>query len=291
MEIKKLIPQTNLATTEAELILAHVIKKSREFILAHPEKNINKIQIKKYNQLINKRLKNIPLAYLTGYKEFFGLNFLVNKNVLIPRPDTEIIIEKVLQEIKKNKNQKIILIDIGTGTGCIPISIIKTLKQLSNIPTNKLNQIEKNITTLAIDISKKALALAQKNAQKHQVKINFLHGNLLKPITKSKIFKQKSKIIITANLPYLTLKQIKQEPSIQHEPKLALLAGNDGLKYYRQLFKQLQKKLFFTSYSLFIEIDPSQTTLIKKLIKKYFPKAKITIYQDLTKKNRIIKII
>ena len=166
------------------------------------------------------------------------------------------------------------------------ISIIKTLKQLSNIPANKLNQI-KNITTLAIDISKSSCASSK--MLKTSSKIN-LHGNLLKPITKSKIFKQKSKIIITANLPYLTLKQIKQEPSIQHEPKLALLAGNDGLKYYRQLFKQLQKKLFFTSYSLFIEIDPSQTTLIKKLIKKYFPKAKITIYQDLTK-NRIIKII
>lgn len=314
MTIKELL-QNNLLSnqTEVELILAHVLKKPREFILAHPEKIINKIQLKKYNRLINKRSQDIPMAYLTGHKEFFGVNFEVNKNVLIPRPDTELMVELVLTHITNHipHNSKITLIDVGTGSGCIPISIIKTSKH-------------KNIKTFAIDISHQALTIARKNARLNKTKIKFFQGNLLEPILChpefisgsfskiSSLIKQSNKkmlkpsisagrqvqhgsdrLIIMANLPYLTQEQLKNEPSIKHEPKLALVAGRDGLKYYRQLLKQIKQNLFLipSSLLLFLEIDPSQTSSIKKLIKKYLPKSKITIHKDLAGRNRVVEII
>lgn len=301
-----LIPQLLLLAQEqkinqldAELIIAQVLKKPREFVLAHPEKTLDKIQIKKYKHLIKKRKKNIPLAYLLGKKEFFGLNFEVNKNVLIPRPDTELIVEKVLQEIKKSKNQKIILIDIGTGSGCIPISIIKTWHNSSPYK----GEAGGGFAVYATDISKPALSIAKKNAKKHNVKINFLHGNLLSPIPP---FLKGGKgdfgqIIITANLPYLTPAQVKQEKSIQHEPRLALVAGPDGLRYYRELLKQI--RLLTIDYRLstivYLEIDPSQTKIIKLLIKKHLPalamsdsrrETKIIIHKDLAGKNRVVEV-
>jgi len=296
MEIKKIIKQSNLDTTETELLIAHILKKPREFILAHPEQEITKAKKQKIIKNIKERSKGVPIAYLTGHKEFFGLDFLVNKNVLIPRPDTELMVELALQELRiKNQESRIVLIDIGTGSGCIPISILKTLNKFPpRLPAEMVGGGTRGVLAFAIDISSLALTTARKNAKLHKTKIKFLHGDLLEPIIKNfEILKfQNFKIIITANLPYLTPKQFKQEPSIQHEPKLALVAGNDGLKYYRQLLKQISQ--LSKSYNLkpisYFEIDPSQTSSIKKLIKKILPQAKIEIKKDLTGLDRVVII-
>lgn len=297
MEIKKIIKQSNLDTTETELLIAHILKKPREFILAHPEQEITKAKKQKIIKNIKERSKGVPIAYLTGHKEFFGLDFLVNKNVLVPRPDTEIMVEEAIQEIKKPKNQKIILVDIGTGSGCIPISIAKTL---SNSSPYK-GEAGGGFAVYAIDISPQALTIARKNAHINKTKIKFLRGDLLEPIIKNfKILKfQNSKIIITANLPYLTPKQFKQEPSIQHEPKLALVAKKKGLELYEKLLKQisqLSKSYLPTGKAgnlkpiSYFEIDPSQASSIKKLIKKILPQAKIKIKKDLAGLDRVIII-
>ena len=274
---------------EAELIKAHVLKKPREWVLAHPDAKVHSYKVIK---LIKLREKGVPLAYLTGKKEFFGLEFFVNKNVLIPRPETELMVELVLNHLKtKTYNLKPILIDMGTGSGCIPITIAKNLEILKF----------RNLEIIAIDISKQTLTITQKNIKKHQVKIKLLHGNLLEPfLKKSKITKlQNYKIFITANLPYLTPQQYCEEKSIHHEPRLALVAGPDGLKYYRTLLKQISQNLFLIPYSLFLEIDPSQTSSIKLLIKKYLHQlalsdsrreAKITMHKDLNGKNRMVEI-
>lgn len=279
--------------TETELLLAHVLKKPREFVLAHPEKTLDKIHIKKYNQLITKRLKNIPLAYLTEHKEFFGLDFVVNKNVLIPRPDTEVMVELVLKEIQsytyKLKAKSYNLIDVGTGSGCIPISIAKTL---SNSSPYK-GEAGGGFAVYAIDISPQALTIARKNARINKTKIKFLQGNLLEPFIKTYKLKPKTyKLIITANLPYITTKQFQSEPSIQHEPKLALVAKKNGLELYEKLLKQISQ--LSKSYNLkpisYFEIDPSQTSSIKKLIKKILPQAKVEIKKDLAGLNRVVII-
>ncbi len=120
---------------DAELLLARVLNKPREWVLANQESEvINRTDAKfcvctKFIKLVNQRASGVPLAYLTGHKEFFGLDFFVNKNVLIPRPDTETMVEEVIGKIERLKDQKITLIDIGTGSGCIPIAIANHIRQ------------------------------------------------------------------------------------------------------------------------------------------------------------------
>lgn len=269
---------------DAELLVAHVLGKPREFVVAHPELKIGRLKDWKIGRLLKKRKAGVPLAYLTGHKEFFGLDFFVNKYVLIPRPDTELMAELVADRLQTTDNgNNVMLIDVGTGSGCIPISIMKALKH-------------KNLKTFAIDISKKAIKVATKNAKKHNVNITFLQGNLLEPITNQlnnlQIFQSSNlHITITANLPYLTESQYQEEPSIQHEPKFALVADNNGLALYEELFQQINSLPFIlSSLYVLLEIDPSQSDTIQTLIKTYFPNAKITLHKDLANRYRIVHI-
>lgn len=261
------------ANLEAEILLSSVLKKSREFILAHPEYGLNKQQVQKLQMLTKKRLDNYPLAYLVGYKEFFGLQFLVNKHVLIPRPETELILEEALIIVANQNIDNII--DIGTGSGCIIITLAKLLKH------HKIN-------FYGLDISAPALKVAQRNAKLHQVNVKFRRGNLLQPLIPSKNFNKQTNLLI-ANLPYLTPRQIANSPSVSREPKLALAAESDGLKYYRQLLWQLVKSSFNFQY-LLLEIDPSQKNTIKRLIKNYLPNASWQIKKDLKGHNRLVMI-
>lgn len=283
---KKIKRQTKNPHLEAEILLAHAFKKNREYILSYPEQKLTKSEYQRYQYLISKRLKGIPIAYLIDSQNFYGLNFYVNKNVLIPRPETELIVSESINMIysmlrSNPDNKKILIIDIGTGSGCIIIALAKLIK-------------EKNISFLGIDISKKALYVARKNSINHKVdkKIKFINGDLLKPMLKKiKLLKNKPKIIIIANLPYITPKQFKNSPSIQYEPKIALLAGANGLKYYKQLFKQIkmiEKKCFL--YDIICEICHNQTNKIKRFVKNIIPKTNIEIKKDLSGLNRIIII-
>ncbi len=285
--IKQLLQQARqkIDPLDAELLLAHVLNKPREWILVHTETKITKKQEKRYKQLLVRRANGEPIAYLTGHKEFFGLDFVVNKNVLIPRPDTEILVESVLKQFQnsKFKIQNSLLIDVGTGSGCIPIAILKNLQTCTPA----------NLHTIAIDISKPALATARRNANKHKVKIKFLHSNLVEPILKAYSLKLKAhNLIITANLPYLTKKQFDNSPTIQFEPQLALIAKNNGLALYKKLLKQIKKLV--TGYQLpvtcFFEIDPSQSKSITSIIKSILPDAKTQIIKDLAGIDRVVKI-
>lgn len=292
---KSNIPNPHL---EAEILLSHILKKPREFVLAHPEKGLTKSLVTSYKLQVTRRLKGEPIAYITGHKQFYGLDFQVNKNVLIPRPETELMVEEALRITPNAK--RVTIIDVGTGNGCIIISLLKQLVK-SKLPVT-------NYQFLATDISKPALALARKNAKLHNVhkKIKFLPGNLLQPIIKkinkltienlsrAKPRDRKSEIIITANLPYgwsawknnCSMETI----GLKFEPQISLFTGKNGLELYEKLFKQL-KTLRVMCYVL-CEIDPRQTILMKKLIKKYLPCAKIQIKKDLSGLNRlaIIKI-
>ena len=273
---------------EAEILLSDILKKPREFLLAYGEYKLTKSQIKNYKLQIAKRLKNMPIAYIIGEKEFYGLKFKVNKNVLIPRPETELMIEEALKLINKNNLRCATVIDIGTGSGCV---IIAFAKQIINLKL-KIS----NFKFLAIDISKKVLIAAKQNSKIHDVNknIKFLCGNLLEPLlNKSKIINPKSKIIILANLPYLTLTQIKNSLTIKHEPRLALFGGKNGLELYEKLFQQINYLIQNTKYKIqnplfaLCEIDPRQTNRIKRLVKKYLPQAKLRIKKDLLGLNRI----
>ncbi|MDA3840504.1 MAG: peptide chain release factor N(5)-glutamine methyltransferase [Patescibacteria group bacterium] len=251
-----------------DILVSLVLKKPRVYILTYPEKKLSLIQVKKLESLIRRRKNNEPLAYILGEKEFYSNKFIVNKNVLVPRPETETMVDEALRRVTQNMKPTTV-IDVGTGSGCIIISIAKKLKK------------RKNINYLGLDISNEALSVAKKNAKLNLVekKISFIKNDLLSNIQGSLITNHNS-IIITANLPYLTAEQIMKSPSIKREPRLALLAGTDGLKYYRKLFKQireLQNKNPELEFTILCEINPSQVNLIKQLTKSILDK-KYTTY-------------
>jgi release factor glutamine methyltransferase len=269
-----------------DLLISHAIKKPKEFIYTHPEYVLSFFEYLKLKYYIYLQNKNYPIAYITKHKEFCGFDFYINKNVLVPRPETELMVEEVVNKIN-NTNKQILLIDVGTGSGCIPISILKKVN----------SQTSKQLNTLAIDISRKALKIAKKNAARHNVKIKFLYGNLLQTILTSPsplLRKERVKydsIIITANLPYLTKSQFKNESSIKQEPKKALVAKRDGLELYKKLLEQIKQLANNkTQITALLEIDPSQTKTIGQCIGQYLPEAEFKIKKDLAQLNRIVKI-
>jgi len=295
-KLKKI--KINSAVLDAEILLSWILKKPKEFIYAHPEKIINSQQLTKFRKLINQCAKGMPIAYLTGHKEFYGLNFLVNKDTLIPRPETELMVEEVLKQIKNDKIKNFTLIDVGTGSGCIPICLVKIF--YSVIPAQA--GIQEDLRIIGLDISKKVLLIACRNAKLHKVnnKIKFIKSNLLKNILcivgaihELPLQGNNTHLIITANLPYLSKKIYRQNyNNLKYEPKSALIAGKDGLKYYCQLLKQIQSRITYYSLpiTLFLEIDPSQKNQMRFLIKKHLPIAKIEFKKDLAGLNRLIVI-
>ena len=292
---------------DVELLLAHVLHSRREHLLVHPDQTLSLTAVHRFRSLIKKRGEGMPLAYLVGSKEFFGLNFIVNKFVLVPRPETELIVEMALDRLQESdfsnqtsdfrkpkcesRSPKAILVDLGTGSGCIPIAIMKTLETKKQKNTENKKTLVRVIGT---DISQWALRVARKNARRHGVDITFLHGHLLEPVLKNlQSAICNLQLIVTANLPYLTEEQYASEPSIQSEPKSALVAKNNGLALYEKLLKQIQTLIssfphFFIS--CFFEIDPSQSRRITSLIQDYLPGAKVEIKTDLAGRERVVVI-
>jgi len=280
---------------DTEALLCFVLDKEKEFLFTYPKTKLNLSQSGRLNKAIKLRIKGVPIAHIVGHKEFYGYDFCVNENVLVPRPETELIVEEVLREVAElqdskttrqldNQTNGIILIDVGTGSGCIPITIANELTK-ENKPTN-------NLQIFAIDISKKALFIAKKNANLYKLddKIKFFEGNLLEPILP--IFDQENgkKYIITANLPYLTPEQVENSPTIRQEPVLALVAGKDGLQYYRELFEQIRSIKTDVKYVILCEIDASQAESITQLIKEKLGNFKIEINKDLAGLERLVVI-
>ncbi|EKE11782.1 MAG: hypothetical protein ACD_15C00026G0001 [uncultured bacterium] len=280
---------------DLELIIAHAIKKPREFVLIHPEFALTKNQELQTKNLLARRIKEEPLAYILGSREFFSLPFLVSPATLIPRPETELMVETALEELPASPAGKLkTIIDVGTGSGNIIVSIAANYKP----PASPAGRQTTNY--FAIDISKEALKIAKKNAKLNEVseKIKFLHGSLLEPFIKNIFYKLTTtnhKLIILANLPYLS-KEIYSatQPTVKkYEPKPALYSAKAGLAHYEKLLKQI-KSLRTTNHklqtTLMFEISPEQKTKIFPLIKKYFPEARIEFKKDLAQKWRICKI-
>jgi release factor glutamine methyltransferase len=261
---------------EAEILLSAVLKKNKEYVFSHPDDKISVWQNFLLQKMLKKRLAGYSCAVLTGHKWFYGLDFIVNKHVLVPRPETELMVEEVIKIIFNSQFSILNLIDVGTGSGCVAISLAK------NFPTNKIN-------FYGLDISKKALAVAKKNAKKNGVSgcINFVYSDLLNVIDKN-IFNEP--VIITANLPYLTPEQVKNSLTIQKEPRLALLAGIDGLNCYRRLFQQIKNRGIKNELIIFCEIDEVQGANFIKTVNDYLPEASVMIIKDLSGQDRLARL-
>lgn len=240
--IDVMIPSANL---DAEVILAHAIQKDRTYLHAHPEQLINPEQLDTANDMLNQRLSRVPVAYIIGYKEFYGRKFITTPAVLIPRPESETVIDLLKTIIKPD--QSLELVDVGTGSGCLGI-------------TAKLEFPSLNVTIT--DISAEALEVATLNAKALRAEISTLQSDLLQNYT------EKLDIII-ANLPYVD-KVWERSTETNYEPNLALFANNHGLSLNEKLIAQATQILLPGGY-LIIEADPVQhKTLIDFANKKDF---------------------
>lgn len=214
------------------------------------------------------RLKNgEPVQYIVGNVDFYGYNFDVNKNVLIPRFETEQLVEETIKLIKKNFNKKIDIVDIGTGSGCIAITLKK--------------QIDCNMD--AVDISSDALEVAKNNAIKNNVLVNFIEGDMLKSLNR------KYDVIIS-NPPYISYDEEIMDIVKNNEPSIALYAKNNGLYYYEEIIKN-SKKFLKEKNILAFEIGYLQGDYLKDYAFKYFKDANIVVKKDLSGRDRFLFII
>ncbi len=229
---QKKIPNPEL---DLRLLLQHASKNNKSIILSNT--NIEDINMKYFNSLLEKRLKNQPISKIIKKKYFWKSEFYVDTNVLDPRPETEFIVEQLLNQIK-DKNKKLKILDIGTGSGCLAISIAKEYC---------------NSKITAIDISSKALKVAKKNISLHNVS-----KQIELKLTNFDDIQSKFDVIVS-NPPYLTLDDYKnsQIEIRKFEPKIALLGGNDGLKFYK-LFSKKIHKIMKNNSILILEIGSNQ---------------------------------
>jgi len=251
---------------DSEIILSNILKINRNKLLLNLDKTIRNSEITKFNNLIDRRKKREPVAYILGNKNFWKSNFKVNKDVLIPRPETEHLVEEVLNIIPKNASFNVL--DIGTGSGCIIISIILERKKSRGV---------------AIDISKKALYIAKYNAKMQHIqnRIKFVNSNIDK-------FSLGKYDLIISNPPYIINYKISylDDDVKLYEPKVALDGGVDGYSEIKNVVKK-STELIKTKGKLIIEIGDKQLNFTKEILRRngfYINK----IVKDLAEKNRCI---
>ncbi len=258
---------------DAQVLLSYVLGINRMDLYLNLRQIMTEDESRRYENLIKKRAKRIPVAYLIGEKEFMGLSFLVNEDVLIPRPETEILVELILNRIGKLNEKRYVIIDLGTGSGNIAVSLAKFIE---------------NADIYAIDISKAALNTAGKNAQRQEVghKINFIQGNMFESLNQFNI-KDRADFVIS-NPPYIKTDILKSlQPEIGFEPRIALDGGKDGLDFYERIISGAYFYLKENGY-LALEIADGQVLMIKEMVDKFNGFFDIEIVKDYAGIDRII---
>jgi release factor glutamine methyltransferase len=218
-----------MARLDCLVLLEDKLGLDRSSIIANDNQELTTLQLKQLNAKLRRRANHEPLAYIRGKSEFYGREFIVNQNTLQPRPETETLVELTVEFIKSVRetsgNNGLRIIDVGTGSGCIAISLDLELKDHAEI--------------FATDIDTKCLTTAKKNAKNLKAEVNFYQGNLIEPLlTDKKFCKSSAPTIIVANLPYVPSKN-KINEAAMFEPQTAIFGGADGLKYYRWMFDQI----------------------------------------------------
>lgn len=257
---KERLKQENIeeAESKAKRLLEFVLHQSREEMIRNLLEEVSTLQEKEFQEKLNEIVKGKPLQYITHLQEFMGLNFYVDENVLIPQPDTEILVEQALEKIQNVEKQKIQILDLCTGSGAIAISIANQLQTIAQIMRVKEYQI------VATDVSDKALEVAKKNAMKNQVqdKIKFLKSDMFSSLEDMEFD------IIVSNPPYIETKIIETlSKEVKQEPRIALDGGEDGLKFYREILEESKQYLKKDGYVL-VEIGYDQGEKILKLWQK-----------------------
>ena len=266
-----MIKNTESPSLETQMMIAKVIEKDRLYIMLNLEEDIDESKVEIIKTMIDKRKSSYPLQYILGEREFWGMDFKVSEGVLIPRQDTEILVEETLKKLKDNKHKSNLKgFEIGVGSGIISITLLKEIETL---------------TMIGVDINDKAIELTKANALKHEVndRLCILNSNLFEKINKENQFD-----FIISNPPYIETKVIDslQEDIKQHEPKLALDGGEDGLDFYRAIIEQSKSYISPEGFIAF-EIGYNQAEAVKKIfVENGYPN--VTIAKDLAGFDRVV---
>lgn len=267
-EARKRLIENNIedASIVCRKLLSYVLNKDKQYLIINMDEEVSEIQCEEFNIYIQKVIDGYPLQYITHNQEFMGMNFYVDENVLIPQPDTEILVENVL-EICAVDNKKIKILDLCTGSGAIAISLKSKLKDAQ---------------IFASDISNKALEVAEKNSKLNQTEITFIKSDLFENI------EEKDFDIIVSNPPYIKTEVIKTlSKQVQQEPMLALDGGEDGLDIYKKIIAEAYKYIKNNGY-LCLEIGYDQKEEVTKILEKSNHYIEITTIKDLSNNDRCI---
>jgi len=265
------------AHLDAEVLLSFVIGKSREFVLTHHEKQLTAGEQRKYLSLLARRAKYEPVAYLLGYKEFYGLKFKVNKKALIPRPETELLVETVVDAYHHSTGSKPAIIDVGTGSGVIALSLKKTLPQAR---------------ILALEASATALSLGRQNAKNLHLSPVFIKSDLLAKVP----VKWLGGAILAVNLPYVDQAEVagfsrEIRLGLKYEPAEAIFSKRQGTAVYEKLFQQISKLSQTAQPALIVaEIGNYHCKKFLALANKYFVQSEIELKKDLAGRSRFLII-
>ena len=258
LQARERLAEYHIDEREARLLLAFSLGITKEELITKDTCTLREYD--KFITILNKRMAGIPYAYIVGHKEFMKLDFEVNKNVLIPREDTEVLVQEV---IKLNRKR---ILDMCTGSGCIAISLAKYME---------------GAKVDAVDISERALTIAKVNAKKNNVEVNFIKSNLFEEV------KGKYDVIVS-NPPYIKTQELETlQPEVKHEPQKALDGGKTGLFFYKKIIREAPKYLSKNGILIF-EIGYDQAEEVKKLFAKN-QYQNIEVIQDLSGNDRVIK--
>jgi len=254
---------------DAEVLLSHVLGKERIYLYVHFDEPLQAEELAQYKDMIKKRVARMPVAYIIGYKEFMGLEFAVSPAVLIPRPDTEILVEAVIERLKEKESVN--FVDIGTGSGAIVLSLLANLPQAVGS---------------TVDISETAIVVAKGNAEKFGVsdRVRFFHGDVYSPV-KDQLFDA-----IISNPPYIPDADIEGlQPEVKCEPHGALAGGADGLDFYRKLVREGVSLLKPGGFMAF-EVGIHQASAVAKLAEEFSELGKVDIIKDYGGIERVVMI-
>lgn len=267
-EAKNILKSNNFEDSNiiAKELLSYVLKKDKVYLTINLDSDLTDIEYVEFTKYIEQIIDGKPLQYITQKQEFMGMEFFVNEDVLIPQPDTEILVETVLDICKRYGNQSLRILDLCTGSGAIAISLSKIL----------------NTQVFASDVSTKALEVAEKNNILKNSKVEFIESNLFEQINGEKFD------IIVSNPPYIKNEEIKLlSKQVQNEPYIALAGGEDGLDFYRKIIDEAYKHINKNGY-LCLEIGYDQKEDLIKLIKQNENYEYENCIKDLSNNDRCI---
>jgi release factor glutamine methyltransferase len=261
------------ASVEAELLLGHILGISKTQLYIEPERSLTSVETEHLRRLVRRRLDHEPAAYILGHCEFYGIDFYIDCHTFIPRPETELLVEKAVElaQCISHQGKRITIADVGTGCGAIAISLALALPQAK---------------IYATDISASALQVAEMNCRRHAVssQVELWQGYLLEPLSQPVD-------MIVANLPYIKSCEFRDlSPEVRNfEPTTALAGGEDGLGKIQQILEQMPGKLNYGGCFL-LEIGQGQGRMVTSLINSYFPQASMELISDLGGIERVVKV-